>query len=317
MDYLLLIAGLVVLLVGGEVLVRGATALALRFNISTLVVGVTVVSFGTSAPELVVSLKAALSGHPDISIGNIVGSNIANLALVLGATAAIFHINVSKNSIKIDWPVMMIASLVFTWFIWDGALVRWEGAVFVIAIIAFVTWLIRKSRKDEIARANDQEKFIQEQSETKIPKIIAYLIIGCVGLAFGAEWLVTGAVGIASDMGISEAVISLTVIAFGTSVPELATSIIALVKKESDISIGNLIGSNIFNILGILGITALVTDITGFDSRLLSYDVWWMLGISFITLIFMISNMKIHRWEGFVLLTLYIVYIASVALKVG
>lgn len=317
MDYLLLLGGFIILLVGGEVLVRGATALALRFNISTLVVGVTVVSFGTSAPELVVSLKAALSGHPDISVGNIIGSNIANLALVLGATAAIFHINVSKNSIRIDWPVMMISSLVFTWFIWDGALVKWEGAIFVIAIIAFVTWLIRKSRKDEISRANDQDKFIEEQVRTPIYKIIGYLLIGCVGLAFGAEWLVTGAVGIASSMGISEAVISLTVIAFGTSVPELATSIIAMVKRESDISIGNLIGSNIFNILGILGVTALFTDITGFDPRLINYDIWWMLGISFITLVFMVSNMKIHRWEGFVLLLLYITYIATVALKIS
>ncbi len=241
MDYLLLLAGLVVLLIGGEILVRGATALALRFNISTLVVGVTVVSFGTSAPELVVSLRAALSGHPDISIGNIVGSNIANLALVLGVTAAIFHISVTKNSIRIDWPVMMISSLVFTWFIWDGALVRWEGAVFVIAIIVFVTWLIRKSRKDGNAGDDDQERFIQDQSNISVPKIVGYIVVGCVGLAFGAEWLVDGAVGIASSMGISEAVISLTVIAFGTSVPELATSIIALAKKEADISIGNLI----------------------------------------------------------------------------
>ena len=148
MDYLFLLGGFIVLLIGGEILVRGATAVALRFNISKLVVGVTVVSFGTSAPELVISMKAALSGHPDIAIGNIIGSNIANLALVLGLTAAIFHIKVSKNSIKIDWPVMMLSSLVFTWFIWDGALVRWEGIVFLCSIIAFVVWLIRKSRKE-------------------------------------------------------------------------------------------------------------------------------------------------------------------------
>jgi len=316
MDYLLLLGGFVVLLAGGEILVRGATALALRFNISTLVVGVTVVSFGTSAPELVISLKAALSGHPDISIGNIIGSNIANLALVLGLTAAIFHIKVSKYTIKIDWPVMMIASLVFTWFIWDGALVRWEGIIFVIAITAFVTWLIRKSRKEEIARAADQAKFIENQSHSSVPKIILFLIAGCVGLAFGAEWLVNGATGIATSMGISEAVISLTVIAFGTSVPELATSIIALVKKQSDISIGNLIGSNIFNILGILGITALFTDIKDFDPRLLDYDIWWMLGISFIALIFMVSHQQVRRSEGIVLLGLYVTYIATIVLKV-
>ncbi|MBL4578177.1 MAG: calcium/sodium antiporter [Flavobacteriales bacterium] len=316
MNFLLLLGGLAILLIAGELLVRGATALALRFKISTLVVGVTVVSFGTSAPELVISLKAALTGHPDISIGNIIGSNIANLALVLGLTAAIFHINVSKNSIKIDWPVMMIASLVFTWFIWDGALVMWEGIVFLAALTVFVTWLIRKSRKDEIARADDQKKFIEDQSHSSIPKISAYLIVGCIGLAFGAEWLVQGAIGIAESMGISEAVISLTVIAFGTSVPELATSIIALVKKESDISIGNLIGSNIFNILGILGITALFTEISGFDPRLLNYDIWWMLGISFIVLVFMISHQQIRRGEGIAMLALYFVYIATIALNI-
>ena len=315
MDYLLLLGGFIILLAGGEILVRGATALALRFNISKLVVGVTVVSFGTSAPELVISLKAALGGHPDISIGNIIGSNIANLALVLGITAAIFHINVSKNSIRIDWPVMMIASLVFTAFIWDGALVRWEGIVMLTALIAFVTWLIRKSRKEELERAGDQAKFIEGQSHTPIPKIILFLVIGCVGLAFGAEWLVNGAIGIASKMGISEAVISLTVIAFGTSVPELATSIIALVKKESDISIGNLIGSNIFNILGILGITSIFTVIKDFDDRLITYDIWWMIGISFITLVFMISHQQIRRGEGIFLVGLYVLYILSIALE--
>ncbi|PCH86381.1 MAG: hypothetical protein COB88_08025 [Flavobacteriales bacterium] len=313
MNFLLLLGGLAILLIAGELLVRGATALALRFKISTLVVGVTVVSFGTSAPELVISLKAALTGHPDISIGNIIGSNIANLALVLGLTAAIFHINVSKNSIKIDWPVMMIASLVFTWFIWDGSLVMWEGIVFLAALTVFVTWLIRKSRKDEIARADDQKKFIEDQSHSSIPKISAYIIVGCIGLAFGAEWLVQGAIGIAESMGISEAVISLTVIAFGTSVPELATSIIALVKKESDISIGNLIGSNIFNILGILGITALFTEISGFDPRILNYDIWVMLGISFITVVFMISHQQVRRSEGIVLVALYVGYIVSIA----
>ncbi|MBL4754277.1 MAG: calcium/sodium antiporter [Flavobacteriales bacterium] len=312
MDYLFLLAGFVVLLAGGEILVRGATALALRFRISTLVVGVTVVSFGTSAPELVVSLKAALSGHPDISIGNIVGSNIANLALVLGVTAAIFHITVSKNSIRIDWPVMMVASLAFTGFIWDGALVRWEGAILLAAILAFVTWLIRKSRKEN-SKDSEQQKFMEEQSHASIPRIIIYITLGCVGLAFGAEWLVHGAIGIASAMGISEAVISLTVIAFGTSVPELATSIIALAKKESDISIGNLIGSNIFNILGILGITAMFTEISGFDPRILNYDIWVMLGISFIIVLFMISHQQIRRSEGIILVALYVGYIVTIA----
>ena len=317
MDFLLLISGFIVLLAGGSVLVRGATALALRFNISTLVVGVTVVSFGTSAPELFISLTAALDGHSDIAIGNVIGSNIANLALVLGVTAAIFHIKVSQNSIRIDWPVMMGATLLFTLFILDEdprTLSKWEGIVFVTALTVFVTWLIRKSRKDELARVGDQKKFIEGQSHLSIWKIIAFLVAGCIALALGAELLINGAVGIAEDMGISERLISLTVIAFGTSVPELATSIIALLKRESDISIGNLIGSNIFNILGILGVTAIFTEVINkhpltFSDPDLFYDIWWMIGIGLAAFIFMKSQKRIKHWEGMVLLALYVVYI--------
>lgn len=313
MEYLLLIGGFAILLVSSEFLVRGATSLALRFKISTLVVGVTVVSFGTSAPELVISLEAALNGHPDICIGNIVGSNIANLALVLGITATIFHVNVSKNSIKIDWPVMMIASLAFWYFMSDLVIVRWEGMIFTVAIVAFVVWLIRKSRREEIERASDQKVFIEQQSRAPVIKIIIFLIAGCVGLALGAKLLVDGAVTIAENMGISERIISLTVIAFGTSVPELTTSLVATFKKQSDISIGNLIGSNIFNILGIIGVTALVTDIPVNESTL-SFDIFWMLGISILVLPFMISKFQVRRIEGIILLALYFAYLAFLTL---
>ena len=298
-----------ILLISGEFLVRGATSLALRFNISTLVVGVTVVSFGTSAPELVISLQAALNGHPDIAIGNIVGSNIANLALVLGITATIFHVNVSKNSIRIDWPVMMIASLAFWYFMSDLVIVQWEGLVFTIAIIAFVVWLIRKSRKEEIERAGDQKVFIEQQSHSPVFKIIAFVVLGCAGLALGAKWLVDGAIVIAENIGISERIIGLTVIAFGTSIPELTTSLVATFKKQTDISIGNLIGSNIFNILGIIGVTALVTDIPVLEATL-SFDIFWMLGISILVLPFMISSFQVRRIEGVILLALYFTYIA-------
>lgn len=305
----MLIGGFVILLISGEFLVRGATSLALRFNISTLVVGVTVVSFGTSAPELVISLQAALNGHPDIAIGNIVGSNIANLALVLGITATIFHVNVSKNSIRIDWPVMMIASLAFWYFMSDLVIVQWEGLVFTIAIIAFVVWLIRKSRKEEIERAGDQKVFIEQQSHSPVFKIIAFVVLGCAGLALGAKWLVDGAIVIAENIGISERIIGLTVIAFGTSIPELTTSLVATFKKQTDISIGNLIGSNIFNILGIIGVTALVTDIPVLEATL-SFDIFWMLGISILVLPFMISSFQVRRIEGVILLALYFTYIA-------
>ncbi|HIO72735.1 MAG TPA: calcium/sodium antiporter [Flavobacteriales bacterium] len=309
MEYLLLIGGFVILLFSGKILVRGATWLALRFNISTLVVGVTVVSLGTSAPELVISLQAALNGHPDISIGNIVGSNIANLGLVLGITAIIFHVNVSENSIRIDWPVMMIASLAFCYVMSDLVIVRWEGLVFTIAIIAFVVWLIIKSRKEEIERTSDQKVFIEKQSHAPVPKIMAFIILGCAGLALGAKLLVDGAIIIAENIGISERVIGLTVIAFGTSAPELTTSLVATFKKESNIAFGNLIGSNIFNILGIIGVTALVTDIPVLEATL-DFDVYWMLGISVLVLPFMIYRRQVRRIEGVILLALYITYIA-------
>ena len=306
MEYLLLIGGFVILLFSGKILVQEAALLALRFNISPLVVGITVVSLGTSAPELVISLQAALNGHPDISIGNVVGSNIANLGLVLGITAIIFHVNVKEKSIRIDWLVMMIASLAFCYFMSDLVIVRWEGLVFTIAIIAYVVWRIRKSRKEEIERTSDQ-------SHAPVPKMMAFILLSCAGLALGAKWLVDGAIIIAENKGVSERVIGLTVIAFGTSVPELTTSLVAAFKKESDISIGNLIGSNIFNILGIIGVTALVTDIPVLEATL-DFDVYWMLGISVLVLPFMISRhqvqVQVRRIEGVILLALYITYIA-------
>ena len=301
---MLLIGGFVILLFSGKILVQEAALLALRFNISPLVVGITVVSLGTSAPELVISLQAALNGHPDISIGNVVGSNIANLGLVLGITAIIFHVNVRKKSIRIDWLVMMIASLAFCYFMSDLVIVRWEGLVFTIAIIAYVVWRIRKSRKEEIERTSDQ-------SHAPVPKMMAFILLSCAGLALGAKWLVDGAIIIAENKGVSERVIGLTVIAFGTSVPELTTSLVAAFKKESDISIGNLIGSNIFNILGIIGVTALVTDIPVLEATL-DFDVYWMLGISVLVLPFMIfrHQVQVRRIEGVILLALYITYIA-------
>ena len=311
-SYLLLIAGLAILVLGGEVLVRGAVNLAKRFHISTLVIGMTVVSFGTSAPELLVSVKAVVDLHPEIAIGNVLGSNIANLALVLGITALVFPIAVDRNSIRVDWPAMMAATLILWWMISDQVILFWEAASMFLLLIIFIVWLIKRSRNQEL-EPNESN----EVEEEPLWKSLAFIIGGCVGLAFGAEWLLEGAIGIARSFGVSEHVIAVTIVAFGTSVPELATSIIAAFKKQTDISIGNLIGSNLFNILAILGITGMVKDVEVIDQVVdFSFswaigDIFWVLLVSAIILPLMLHKKVIHRWKGALLFLLYIGYIIS------
>lgn len=306
MDYILLIGGLAILIAGGEVLVRGAVGIALKFNLSPLVIGMTIVSFGTSAPELLVSLKAALEGHPEIAIGNVVGSNIANIALVLGITTLILPIPVQKNTLKIDWPIMMAVSVLFYLFILNGVLNTWEGAVFVLLLLIFVIYQLKSSKSNE---TDDDDEALEEvkSNYSNVYLHLLFILLGVVGLAFGADWLLEGSVNIASNLGVSEHIISVTIVAFGTSVPELATSIIAALKKQMDISVGNLIGSNIFNLLGVLGITAIIKEIP-ISNQVITNDVFWMLGTSFLLLPFML-NYNISRWKGTVLTLSYLAYV--------
>lgn len=301
-----LILGLILLLGSGEFLVKGSVSLAKHLNISTLVIGVTVVSFGTSAPELLVSLQGALSGHPDIAIGNIIGSNIANIALVLGVTAIILPMPVKKNSMSFDWVVMIIASFLFYIFISTNLLFElWEGIVFVVFLSAFLYWSVYKSRKDTKA---------ENQDLLEIPKLsiwlsLVFIVISSIGLIYGADMLVKGATGIAFSFGVSESVISLTVIALGTSLPELSTSVIAAFRKETDISVGNIIGSNIFNIFGIIGITGVVTPIK-ISEEILSNSALWMLGTAFLLLIILLpKKLMLGRIKGTILLLCYLLYI--------
>ena len=308
MDFLLLIGGLAILIFAGELLVKGAVAVAFRFKISSLVVGMTVVSLGTSAPELIISIQAALTGHPDISIGNVVGSNIANLGLVLGITAIIFPIAINRNSIRIDWPMMMLASVLFYVLILDKQLVFYEGLLFVIILFVFLFWLVKRSRKKGLEKvAVEDEPQVKEQ-ERKLWISITFLLVGSIGLVFGAKWLVEGATGIAKYFGVSERIIGLTIIAFGTSVPELVTSVIAAFRKQTDIAIGNLIGSNIFNILAILGITSMITPLT-IHEKVLSSDVLWMLGIALALLPLMLIGKRLNAPKGALLLIVYVAYI--------
>jgi len=268
----------------------------------------TIVSFGTSVPELLVSLKAALDNHAELAIGNVVGSNIANVALVLGLTTMILPIKVSSSTIKTDWPAMMVSTLLFYLFILNKNIEWYEGLIFAILLIGFNVFMFIKSKKGNIKENVELDIEIEQGKSSKIFFILFLIIIGSVGLAFGADWLLNGSVRIATNFGVSEHIIGVTIVAFGTSVPELITSVIASFKRQTDISVGNLIGSNIFNILGVLGITALIKEIP-VSLQVINIDVFWMLAISFIVFPLMIIGYKINRFRGFLLFASYCVYI--------
>jgi cation:H+ antiporter len=306
-----LIFGFVLLVIGGDFLVRASVALSLKLNFSKLVIGMTVVSFATSAPELLVSLNAALSGAPAIAINNVVGSNIANIGLVLGITAIIGSIGIDASFYRIHWPVMMLFSGMLYYFLWnDHQLSAIEGGVLFIALIAFVAYLIR-GQKRTTDTTDDIEEVDDALAVVPGSKIGLWLFIGATALYFGSEWLVKGATEIALILGVSEAVIGVTMIAIGTSVPELAASVIAAVKKEKAISLGNLIGSNIFNIGSVLGVTSIIKTIPVTEPLILSRDIFWMLlfAVSILVLALLPKRNQINQIKGLVLVVLYGVFI--------
>lgn len=311
--YLYLLAGLVILIAGGEFLVRGGVSLAGHLKISTMVVGVTVVSFGTSAPELVVSLDAALSGHPDISLGNVIGSNISNIALVLAITILITPFFVNTRSVVKDWLMMTGVTILFISFLLTGArLSRTEGIILFMILVTFVWHSLRRSR-NEIKNGGAEHPV----PRYKLPVAIIIVLVASAGLVVGADLLVKGASGIAMNFGISERVISVSVIALGTSLPELATSVVAAARKENEISLGNIIGSNIFNLLAILGLTSTFKSIDVQDRGVLTTDIWWMLGISVLLffLILPLKGSKLTRFKGVILVSIYLGYIYMVFSK--
>ena len=309
MSYLFLVLGLVTLILGGDLLVRGAVSVALKVRISPLVVGMTVVSLGTSAPELLVSLSAVLNGHPDVAVGAVVGSNIANLGLVLGLTILIFPILINKDSIKIDWPMMFLATVLFYFFSQDNQLQRWEGLVFVSLLILFISWLIYRSRSSSGHYEEQNSDEVKDAPLSRpVWKDLSLIVIGAFGLYQGAEWLIQSVVDLAKEFDVSEKVISVTIVAFGTSVPELVTSIVAAFKKETDISVGNLIGSNIFNILAILGITSIVHPFE-VSEDILAFDLYFMIAVTVILLPLMLIGKKLSYISGIILLSSYVFYI--------
>ena len=309
MDVVLMLLGFALLVVGGDFLVRASVALSLKLNISKMVIGLTVVSFATSLPELLVSLNAALNGSPSIAINNVVGSNIANIGLVLGITALIGTIYVDKTFYKFNWPVLMLFSMLFYYFLSnDNKLSTLEGAILFIGLIVFVISVLRKSSDTE------PDDSIDELTVVSNFKIGVWLFIGGAALYFGSDWLVKGAIVIAKEIGVSEAVISVSIIAVGTSVPELAASVMAVVRNEKAISLGNLIGSNIFNIGSVLGLTAMIKPIIVEDPLIVSRDLIWMLVFAAILLplAFILKRHELKKTEGFVLVFIYGIFIYMV-----
>ena len=316
MSLFLVIAGLALLVVGGDFLVRASVGLSFKLKLSKLVIGMTVVSFATSAPELLVSLQAALDGVSDIALGNVIGSNIANIGLVLGITAIISPLAVDKDFYKLNWPMMMMLSFVLYYFLKnDLVLTAIEGGIMFLALVVFLIVLIRSSRKSTKANTDEVDDSLAVVSNFKI---VVWLLIGAAGLYFGSDWLVEGAKQLATSIGISDYAISVTVIAIGTSVPELAASVIAALKKEKALSLGNLIGSNIFNIASVLGLTAIIKPIivNPETPEILSTNIWWMIAFAAILIPFIIipKRFEIGRIKGVVLFGAYLFFIYT-ALK--
>lgn len=315
-NIILLTAGLFVLVGGAEALVKGASRISLSLGVSPLVVGLTVVSFGTSAPELAVSLEAAFSGNADLSIGNVVGSNIFNTLLILGISSLIIPLSVAQQVVKKETPLMIGVSLLLVLLSLDGQIGIIDGAIMTSGIIFYTVWSIVKSRAEKKEIKEEYQEFI----EARIPKIkkmtvnIVMIIVGLIFLVLGSRWVVEGASGIARGLGVSDLIIGLTIIAGGTSLPELTTSIMAALRKENDIAVGNIVGSNIFNILGILGISATVSGGIALDLNIMSFDIALMIGAAILCYPFFISNARVGRWEGLSFIILYILYIIYLVL---
>lgn len=310
MNLLLIILGLVLLVIGGEFLIRASVGLSFKLKLSKLVIGMTIVSFATSAPELLVSLQAALDGVSDIALGNVIGSNIANIGLVLAITAIISPLIIDREFYKLNWPMLMFMSFALYFFLSnDHMLSALEGVILFTALVIFLFLLIRDSRKK--TKANIVEEVDERLALVSNFKIVIWLIIGAAGLYFGSEWLVDGSKGLAKTIGISDYAISVTVIAIGTSVPELAASVIAALKKEKALSLGNLIGSNIFNIASVLGLTAIIKPIAVESPKILSTNIFWMIGFAavLIPLVFLGKRFSIGRKKGLLLFVAYLVFI--------
>ena len=299
----LLIFGLIVLIIGGNLLLKSAVSISMKFGIPRLLIGMTVVSLATSAPELIVSIKSAIKGSPDLAISNVLGSNIANLGLVLGITILFSPINISKSVYKKEWPIMMFSALYFLIVILDGVITKIEGGILVCFLIITIISLIKLRDKSEVED--------ELENEDSIIKSIIILFFGGLFLFYGSEWFIDGAIQLANSFGISERIIGITVVSVGTSIPELVTSLVAVFNKEKSISLGNLLGSNIFNVFAVLGITSLVTPLSVLDQNIIDFDIYVMLFFAalILPLIFFPKKLVLGRKEGLIILLFYSFYL--------
>ena len=313
---LLFVLGLVALIAGAEALVRGASRLAVSWGISPLVVGLTVVAFGTSAPEMAVSVGAAMSGTTDLAIGNVVGSNIANVLLILGLSALIAPLLVHEQIIRQEIPIMIGASLVVVAMSLDGNIGRVEAAILFALVIAYTVFLVVQSRRASQATEDEFASEIPTSQWDRHWGVQAALVAGGLALlVLGADWLVGASVAFARVMGVSDLVIGLTVVAVGTSMPEIATSLIAALRGQRDIAVGNVVGSNIFNLLAVLGAAGIVsTGGLGVPEAARNFDLWVMLAVAFACLPILITGREIARWEGAVFLAYYTAYVLYLVL---
>ena len=315
MIYLQLFLGVVLLTVGGEALIRGSLGAARKFGVSPLLSGIVIVGFGTSAPELVVSVDAAIQRRPDIAIGNVVGSNIGNVLLILGVCSLIRPLNVKPTALRRDALTGLVASMLFIALVGGRALGRGDSMVLLAAFLAYLAWAYRDERLHHPPAALLHEKAARELSivPQRLSWTVASIVAGLVFLVVGSRLLLNGAVGVAQGFGLSEALIGLIFVSVGTSLPEFSISVIATLRKHSDVAVGNVLGSNVFNLLAILGVSALFQPLPVHE-RILSFDQWILLGTSLVLLVFLFTGKRLSRWEGGTLLAGYVGYcVASFA----
>ena len=306
------VIGLVLLVVGAEALVRGASRLASAVGVSSLVIGLTVVAYGTSAPELAVSVQSGYAGQADIAIGNVVGSNIFNVLFILGVSALIIPLTVDRQLIRFDVPVMIGVSILLYIFSLDGRLVWWEGLVLFVGVVTYTVFLIRQSRKATVAlKAEYEQEFHETPPRTMRDWLVSIglVILGVGLLIWGSRWLVQGAIAIAGLLGVSELVIGLTIVAAGTSLPEVATSVVAAIRGERDIAVGNVVGSNVFNILSVLGLTGMISPGgVPVAASAIAFDMPVMILVAVACFFIFFTGRLIARWEGVLFLLYYVVY---------
>ena len=313
LDILFILVGLALLVKGGDYLVDGSVAIAKRARLSEMVIGLTVVGFGTSMPELLVSAQSAWMGSSGIAIGNVVGSNISNIALILGVTAIVNVIPAQRITLRLDLPFMLLSFVLFVAIAMTGSVGRVAGVIGVLMLICFVAYQVRVSRKANKAQeklAAEQHEQATEDEPMALWKAILLVIVSFLAMVFGANILVEGASNIARLLGVSDRIIGLTIVAIGTSLPELFSSVMAAVKGKTDMAIGNIIGSGTFNILSVIGISAIITPITGTNIGF-AFDYGLMIFLGVLLWIFLRSKYVLERWEGFVLTAIYVAYLAK------